>query len=167
MTPLHPYERVRQSRQTTAGALPLPSPLTCIRYATLKLAEYEAALLHQEIDGRPPGDPRVHLGGCGYMLLSAMVQCPEHISPDNLNPNIGHLNDPRSLYYVLFADLVEISKELHAGKHMKLACEMMEIAWRNFTALCFRSGWDAESLIEETCTSVERAHTPWKAGNRE
>ena len=156
-----PYERVKLSRQRTAGVFPLPSPLDCIRYAICELAEYDDALLRLERIGdkrnnaRQP-DPRAELGQAFYMLLSAAVQVgyePNGLdtfrAPDH---RLGH-------YAVALRNIGNVLCGVLDSASPEHVAYQMDDAYRALLWIAAAHGWDVAALVDDACAAFEAKHT--------
>lgn len=162
-----PYERVQLSRQRTAGAFPLPSVLDCIRYAIYELAKYDDALLRQERtddkrNNDKAHDPRVELGQCGYMLLSAAMQMRFGVDITTVQPIRDGVRR-MSYYSILLIGLARAMSESSYGADSDKAKDELHLAWYDWAYLCDVHGWPVDSLIDDTCARFEAKHARERA----
>ena len=157
-----PYERVKLSRERTAGTFPLPNVLDCIRFAICELSEYDDALLRQERTGDKRNndkahDPRNELGQALYMLLSAAVQleCDCNVSPYSANDR-----------FAAYVDSVRgLASCAYYGNGRAIGALMWYVddAYAVLCSLAAANGWSVDALIDDTCAAFEAKHAPQEA----
>lgn len=163
-----PYERVKLSRERTAGVFPLPSVLDCIRYSLCELCEYDDAWLRLErTDDKRNNranthNPYAELGQCAYMLLSAAVQTNSqpwvmlHMPPASTR---------RAAYTRLLRSLANALDDMDlADRGMVMLAESPFCdAWTNLCILTATNKFDIDALIDDTCAAFEAKHAMGEA----
>lgn len=168
-----PYERVKLSRERTAGTFPLPNVLDCIRFAICELSEYDDALLRQERTGDKRNndkahDPRSELGQALYMLLSAAVQLK--YEPDCLpvSCHMGAVSSNVADWYFdamsYLADLGSEARDIGKSPYaITNVTSIMDEPYSYLYAIADTNGWPVDALINDTCARFEAKHAPQEA----
>lgn len=161
-----PYERVRLSRERTAGTFPFPALRPCIDYAICEFGgEYRDALLRDErsddkrnTDRRH--DARAELGDSFYMLLSACIQADHE---PEFKPVVTMTRRRRCneiVRYLTHAD--DDAERIENGQETERAWDVMRMnfdyAYSNMVAIAASYGWPVDALIDDTCNAFERKH---------
>ena len=158
-----PYERVKLSRERTAGVFPLPSPLDCIRYAICELAEYDDALLRLERIGdkrnnaRQP-DPRAELGQAFYMLLSGFVSIAEWASAPLMVEAERYGYDAAYVYFGVLSELADLARNMINEEEVDTVLYSYTSAWEGMLIICQCHGWDVAALVDDACATFEAKH---------
>jgi hypothetical protein len=174
-----PYERVKLSRERTAGVFPFPNVLDCIRFAICEIAEYDDALLRAERTGDKRNndkahDPRGELGQALYMLLSAYVQWDE--SPDGyyFHPGKGEEWMVKTFYFGSMQELAKLADYVialtdpivpaHERENFDSTLGQADEAYNNIYSLAMFHGWPVDALIDDTCAKFEAKHAAHYTG---
>jgi hypothetical protein len=139
-------EMVRQSRERTAGVLPLPDVPGCVDYAITEAGETLDAKLRMERTGdkrnhAKDADMRKEWGQTGYMIASAMIQVDG--CPMEANVYGG------TIHTVLWAlAMSRITEDFG----------YLVDALTYWVGVCSVNHWSAAELLTETCAAFERKH---------
>jgi NTP pyrophosphatase (non-canonical NTP hydrolase) len=163
------YERVKLSRERTAGSFPFPALRPSLDYAICEFAgELRDAVLRDERGGDVRNTDKAHsqraeLGDAFYMLLSACIQANHE---PVLHPTIATYSFPRHCNEIVrhllnAADQAGYLEDdrIRTSYAQEVLCRNLDHAYSYMYALCAHGyGWPVIDVVDDACQKFERRH---------